>query len=1044
MSQLVWRLDDVELPSWFDAAMFEEEVLRLALQKPPRSYVSGVLVNAILHDGRAIYAIEILVGDDGQVYFTDYNPEGRHDKEDFYTKINDLISYLSTKEWVLPHFETKVTDNELDVMEREIREKRHRRATLDEFDNMIKSSYESVVEDLLSHSDEPIQLEVEVDKEYVSYGYFNIELKYRLGTERLYVVKDIQQQLIQAVRDENVLTLGKTTRPIKMLAENFDEASRFHLEFLQQYYDEDAQLTAKNRFVLGWDNIEQFIQHYKDTPYFDLAEIESDARVVATPSGDGKFRLAVTYPALEDEELIYRRGVILSQKQGHWLSYRELAPIDFTLLLKRNHWNELDFSKERIYQLKESIERHSKIFQMEIESDDILAPGKPQLYLDLTDDEALSVKVVYPSENKMHESLMAEMLANFDAELVGAHDYIIEKPKHIDYWLNEMMGELHVFGDVFVSDVFKNMRRPSRLGLSVGVSVKKNTIQLDFDSSLVDLKELAEILKSYRQKKKFHRLKSGERIALHERELHDFTQLLDDLNLDEKKLRKTPVPSYRMYQVQGLPSEYLAVDFDEAFETMFTAEPLELAGGIREILRPYQIEGAEWLLQLRAMNLGGILADDMGLGKSIQMIAYLMSVMPHGDKSHLIVAPASLLYNWEAEFTKFTFPYDVYVVTGKPAEREEMIRGIEGRRAVYVTSYDYLRRDAEFYEGVAFDTVVLDEAQYIKNKATRTAQIVKELTAEHRFALTGTPIENSLAELWSIFDFLMPGYLYPYAHFVKHYERPIVVDGDEEASLKLKGLVEPFILRRLKSDVLTELPEKLEETFYIGQSEREMQLYQATLASMQKDLASKMDLKSQSVQVLAMLTRLRQLSLDPRLVYDNIYERSSKIQAVVNILVESARAGEKVLVFSSFVSGLELVETALLEEGVSYLKLTGATPKETRRDYVSEFQREDSDVTAFLISLKAGGTGLNLTAASKVIHLDPWWNVSAQNQATDRAHRYGQESVVEVVKLVSKGTIEEKIEQLQADKQEIADIFVENSAGSIKMLSEGEIRELFS
>lgn len=1043
MSRFRYELDDYSVLDDFDVAKFEEALLRLELRRSDYSYIPGVMVRALVRNEQALYRIELMIGDEGQVYYTRQYPEGSHQAGPFYEAVDALLMYLARKNWKLPYTHSKLTDEELEEFESEMRAQRYRQATLDEFDSMIKSSYETVVEDLLSHSDEPIQLEVSVESEYVSFGYFNIELKYRLGTERLYVVKDIDRQLIQAVRDESVLTLGKTTRPIKMIRENFDEASQFHLDFLMRYYDEDAQMTAKNRMVLDWHNIENFIADYKDTDYFDLAEIEGDALVTARPSADGQFRLDVTYPDIEPEWM-YRPGILLSQNQGHWLSYRELSPLDYTLLRKANHWKGVDFTKERIYQLKDSIERHSTVFQMEIESDEILAPAKPQLYLDLTDDEALSLKVVYPSANQMHESLMTDLMANFDAEKVGEHDYVVDKPKHIDYWLNEMMSELHVFGDVFVSDVFKNMRRPSRLGLSVGVSVKKNSIQLDFDSSVVDLKELADILKSYRQKKKFHRLKSGERIALHERELEDFSRLLDDLNLDAKSLRKTPVPSYRMYQVQGLPSEYLAVDYDEAFETMFTAEPVELDAGFREILRPYQIEGAEWLLQLRAMNLGGILADDMGLGKSIQMIAYMMSVMTRGNKSHLIVAPASLLYNWEAEFQKFPFPYEVVVVTGKPAEREAVIRGIGERRAVYMTSYDYLRRDFEAYDGVAFDSIVLDEAQYIKNKATRTAQIVKELVADHRFALTGTPIENTLAELWSIFDFLMPGYLYPYAHFVKHFERPIVVDGDEVASAKLKRLVEPFILRRLKSDVLTELPEKLEETLYIGQSEREAQLYQANLASIQKDLASEMDLKSQSVQVLAMLTRLRQLSLDPRLVYDNIYERSSKIEAVVEILVEASRAGEKVLVFSSFVSGLELVESALIEEGVGYLKLTGSTPKEVRRDYVSEFQREESDVTAFLISLKAGGTGLNLTAATKVVHLDPWWNVSAQNQATDRAHRYGQDSVVEVVKLVSKGTIEEKIEQLQADKQEIADIFVENSTGSIKMLSEGEIRELFS
>ena len=362
---------------------------------------------------------------------------------------------------------------------------------------------------------------------------------------------------------------------------------------------------------------------------------------------------------------------------------------------------------------------------------------------------------------------------------------------------------------------------------------------------------------------------------------------------------------------------------------------------------------------------------------------------------------------------------------------------------VYITSYDYLRNDIEEYKDIMFDTVILDEAQNIKNQKTKNAECVKQLQAAHRFALSGTPIENALSELWSIFDFLMPGYLFSYAHFRKHYEIPIVSKQDEKANKTLKRLVSPFILRRTKKDVLTELPDKVDHQYLIDFSEEEKKLYFANAMQVNKELKQKLDQNSiGKIEILAMLTRLRQICCDPRLVFEGITTPSSKLQACIDLVNTLHENNKKILIFSSFTSLMDLLAQELDKQKLPYYMLTGSTNKEKRREMVEAFQKDDTPI--FLISLKAGGTGLNLTAAEAVIHIDPWWNVSAQNQATDRAHRIGQNANVQVYRMIMKDSIEEKIEKLQQQKKDLADNFVEGNDGSLSTMSKADILDLFA
>ena len=421
------------------------------------------------------------------------------------------------------------------------------------------------------------------------------------------------------------------------------------------------------------------------------------------------------------------------------------------------------------------------------------------------------------------------------------------------------------------------------------------------------------------------------------------------------------------------------------------------------------------------------------------MIAYFDSLK--GQGIHMVVAPASLILNWQDEFEKFSKDLKVLCVYGNKEEREKMLEKKDDYD-VLITSYDYLRRDIDLYEQDTFHTVVIDEAQNIKNPKTRNAICVKRLKAKQRFALTGTPIENSLAELWSIFDFLMPYYLYHYAYFLEQFERPIVKEHDEQKQERLKQMITPFVLRRNKKDVLTELPEKIEQTMYMRFNEEEEKLYLANLVQVNKSLQQKLEVKQLGrIDILAMLTRLRQLCQDPRLLYSDLIEPSSKLKGCMELIHSLESNHKKILLFSSFTSLLHLLAEQCQKEHISYYLLDGSTPKEKRKQMVDQFQKDDT--TLFLISLKAGGSGLNLTSAQAVIHFDPWWNMSAKNQATDRAHRIGQQDTVQVFSLIMKNTIEEKIMELQMQKKNLADTFVEGNEGSITTMSLEDMKSLF-
>lgn len=438
----------------------------------------------------------------------------------------------------------------------------------------------------------------------------------------------------------------------------------------------------------------------------------------------------------------------------------------------------------------------------------------------------------------------------------------------------------------------------------------------------------------------------------------------------------------------------------------------------------------------------------MGLGKTLQLIAIIAAYIKANNKrkTSFVVCPSSLVLNWKNEVKKFANEITVMTIDGKAEERREKIKSLN-KYDLIVTSYDLLKRDIEEYEKInyTFKYIIADEAQYIKNSNTQNATALKIINAEARFALTGTPIENSLSELWSIFDYIMPGYLFNYHKFKTEYETPIVKDEDETRLKRLKNLIEPFILRRVKKDVLFELPDKTITVLDNEMTSEQNKIYLSYLAQAKREIESEISkngFEKSQIKILALITRLRQICCHPSLFLDNYKGESSKLNQCIELIKDAIESEHKILIFSQFTSMFEIIEKELKKEHIEYYKLIGSTKVSERVELVDKFNK-NNDVKVFLISLKAGGTGLNLTGADMVIHYDPWWNLSAENQATDRAYRIGQKNNVQVYKLITQNSIEEKINELQTKKARLAEDMLNTEQTFINKLSREDIMSLF-
>ena len=552
----------------------------------------------------------------------------------------------------------------------------------------------------------------------------------------------------------------------------------------------------------------------------------------------------------------------------------------------------------------------------------------------------------------------------------------------------------------------------------------------------VDSNEYRELFSSYKNNNRLYRMKNGAYLDLKDNDLEQAFKLIDILNI-YNDFDNMKIPNNKAIYLEKLiededlsfvnGSKYVS-NVVKKFDKV-KSKNYEIPKDLNATLRDYQVSGFEFFKTLSDYQFGGILADEMGLGKTIQTIAFLLS---NKDKKSIVITPTALIYNWKNELEKFAPTLKVGLLHAAKSEREKILDNIDNYDVI-LTTYTTYKNDIDKYKNINFDYCIIDEAQNIKNPDAIITKAIKNVNAKVRFALTGTPIENNLMELWSIFDFIMPGYLYNKSKF-----KSIFVNNDKNI-IELKNLIKPFILRRTKKEVITELPDKIEQKIIIDLEKEHKRAYKGYVNLITRKIKEN---NQDNITVFSYLTKLRQLCLSPELMVKNYQGKNSKLDVLINIINDSS--DEKILVFSQFTKVLEVIGKRLNEENISYSYLDGKTSAKDRVKLVEEFNTNNNKV--FLISLKAGGTGLNLTSANIVVHFDPWWNPAVEDQASDRAHRIGQKNVVNVIKLIAKGTAEERVINLQETKKELIEDVINgnlDNSSTLKNLSKDDIIDLF-
>ncbi|MBQ8731870.1 MAG: DEAD/DEAH box helicase [Oscillospiraceae bacterium] len=919
-------------------------------------------------------------------------------------------------------------------------------------------------------------------------------LELSIGRDRMYVIKSIPE-FCEDVRSNASREYGKGTK-LLCSRESFDQAS---LPLLDLVLSTDQDLAEREQLAGGRSNprrlplfasaLDLFFDRYQGSTF--AFKTQSGQEGVCTLS-DAPVTVQITF-----EKSAERSGFYLSSEPFFFLCggrdrsylFKEntltLCTKEFTAQMKPC-LDILEQTRYRIFLSDSSVPEFCSsvlpAIQPYIFTEDTLKlleeyiPETPalEIYLDAPAPDTITASVYcyyddekinpYEKDSKSSRSrntvcelkymlLLGRFFHLYDHS--AGHLYFRGDDEQIFRLLTEGVDELSRHGAIYVTDNIKRINVSAPPPMSVGVRLSSGLLDITFDHSEFSPAELTEIMESYRRNRKFHRLKNGKFLLLGEGPLSAVAELAEGLSLSSNQLREgqVSVPLYRAMFVDKILQESDGLSFERSNDFRRLVKGIraaddglyEIPQSLRNILRKYQRAGFRWLKTLEHYGFGGILADDMGLGKTIQIITLLLYAKEKGELGpSLVVCPSSLVHNWKSEIQRFAPELSVLIVSGTAVQRMETLPHIP-EYDVIVTSYDMLKRDVSLYQKYKFQYHILDEAQYIKNHTTQNARAVKQITSRYRFALTGTPIENRLSELWSIFDFLMPGLLFNYNRFRESIELPIVRDNSNHALERLSRMTAPFILRRLKADVLRELPPKTEIVRTIPLEEEQRKLYVSNIAEMKQIITREIDEKGfdkAKFSILSMLTRLRQICCHPTLCYENFTDSSAKLEACMELIAEAVDGGHKVLLFSQFTSMLSLIEHRLKAEKISYFLLTGATPSEQRASLVERFNRDDTSV--FLISLRAGGTGLNLTGADTVIHFDPWWNLSVQNQATDRAYRIGQSNPVTVYKLIAENTVEEKILALQETKRKLADSVISEGDSLLSSMTLSEIQQLFS
>lgn len=622
------------------------------------------------------------------------------------------------------------------------------------------------------------------------------------------------------------------------------------------------------------------------------------------------------------------------------------------------------------------------------------------------------------------------------------HDrFVLSSPKNIIDFLSKELAALRPYMDIFMSEEVENMLVPGdSLSLFSDIHAGEGWVELSLTSSVTAALETPGIWKALQEGQEFYKTEDDRYLPLDDDLLQRLARALQQMPKPNQESEGDSVryPAHQAFNLDkhlsGTGRWQTTLDVDDMLENIQRAAEkyTALAEPLGVKLRTYQREGIQWMKQLAAYRFGGILADDMGLGKTLQALGFIATECKEnpGGEPFIIIAPSSLLYNWKKESQRFFPSLKVTVVSGSKKERKQQI---QQQSDIFITSYPLIRRDVEWYEETFFRGILLDEAQAVKNAGSKTAKAVKQLRGQYCFALSGTPVENRLDELRAIFSVVMPG-LFPNKKLFSSWSPEEVRDR-----------ASPFIMRRTKKEVLQELPEKVETTTYCDLLTSQADIYKKTLRNVQQEADTLLEegADANRMHLLSLLTRLRQICCHPSLVEPDYQSSSGKLEELVRILHEGAAGGQRILIFSQFTSMLALIKGRLAEEGIDYYYLDGSTPGEERVRLAEAFNEEEGP-DVFLISLRAGGTGLNLTGADTVVLYDLWWNPAVEMQAADRAHRLGQTRTVQVIRLITHETIEEKIQHMQEEKRHLYDQVITDEQTSLNMLSENDIRLLLT
>lgn len=927
----------------------------------------------------------------------------------------------------------------------------------------IHRSKEFINKELLSYFKSNPKEEVNLDIKLEVAGSNIIFADFKIGIDKMYVLKNLREfALARSNYNDIVYGIDFSYNPINNYFSDEDEKIVNMIEEYGlglSYVSPQRDLRYMNvsgpkiRRLMEALEHKEFEFKYRNMYYTPRIIREELPISIDLKMNDNEILLKnngpLPVPISQKGDVVFYKGDIYLLNQENGVYYSKLYKV-------LDEFKEISFSKSEVSKVLSDLVPKLDNICMNINIDEKIEKNtskelEVKYYFDLEDSKiTCDLKFVYEGENEgkfiikdiiREQEAIYRLYTNYFEPY--KHKYIFKgNDAQLYDFLSIEINRLKNIGEVYYSEKLKEKKIYNSSNIKIGLSEEVNHyLEFNFKIEDVDEKEYKKIIEAFKSNKRFYKLGNGNFINLEEQETKEVFKLMESLGFTDN-YKNMRIHTSKSLFINDLLTEK-KLPFIDGIEK--TTEIVEKFKNIKDIsvkvpqklnanLRDYQIDALNWFETLDYYGFGGILADEMGLGKTIQTITFLLS---KENKKSLVVTPTSLIHNWKSEFEKFAPSLNVCIAHGPKKERGRVIDNLKDYDVI-LTTYGSLRNDLEKYEDINFDYCIIDEAQNIKNPIAMSTDAVKSIKAVNRFALTGTPIENNLTELWSIFDFIMPGYLYNLTKF-----NAIFIKNESNIE-NLKRMIKPFILRRTKKQVIKELPDKIERQFLVEMGKEQKKLYGVYIEDIQRKLKEKKDIKNK-ITVFSYLTKLRQLCLDPSVIVEDYKGKSAKIEACLEIIKEYIEDNNKILVFSQFTSVLKNIGNKLSKSNISYNYLDGQTKSIDRIKLVNEFN-EGNDKQVFLISLKAGGTGLNLTSANTVIHFDPWWNLSVENQASDRAHRFGQKDVVEVIKLIAKGTIEEKIVELQEKKKELIDNMIDGnlSDGNIlKSLSDEEILNLF-